>query len=78
MHYIAHNDMHIVGMPMGRSVADKTKDVLPDYLRNLESEVNQALTKERTPQQCSETPWEGALDRWGRKAGDACDSLPRT
>jgi hypothetical protein len=45
-----YNDMHSLSMSMGRSVADKTKDVLPDYLRNLECEVNQALTKERTPQ----------------------------
>jgi hypothetical protein len=63
---------------MGKSVADKTKDVPPNYQRNLESEVNQALSKERTPQQRSETAWEATLARWGRKARNACDSLPRT
>jgi hypothetical protein len=59
----AHNEMHCVSMSMGRSVADKTKDVPANYLRNLECEVNQALTKERPPQQCSETDWEATLAR---------------
>ena len=46
-------------------MADKTKDALPDYLRNLESEVNRALTKERPPRQCSEEAREAATAKLG-------------
>jgi len=56
-------------MSNGGLVADKTKDVLSDYLRKLGSKGGKATAKKLTPEQRKAAAQKAAKARWSKRGG---------